>query len=195
EYTLQEGFYVDDISPVPKFNQINTLSNSITGNFYNITNKKDGDYFYRVRGYNSQHNWGDFSTIKKITVKLVYNKPPNIPVISGPVNGKPNIEYVYNITTTDPEENDVYFYLDWGDGNNTGWIGPYNSGEEISLNHKWSKKGIYVIKVKAKDIHEQESDWTFLEIKIPKNRFLFNSVFLRLLDQLKEIFKFFILIK
>lgn len=185
--TLQEGFYVDDISPVPEFININTLSNTITENYYDITNKTNGDYYYRVKGYNSQQNWGDFSTIKKVTVTFMANQPPNIPNISGTVKGKPNIEYNYTIITTDPDGNNVYYYVDWGDENNTGWLGPYLSGEEISLKHKWLEKGTYAIKVKAKDTYDEESDWASLEVTLPKSRFVFNSILPRLLNHLQEI--------
>jgi len=185
--TLQEGFYVDDITPVPQFSNTNTLSNSITENQYDITGKTNGDYFYRVKGYNSQQGWGDFSTIKKVTVSISSNQPPNTPNISGTTSGKPNIEYNFNIFASDPDGNNLYYYVDWGDENNTGWLGPYTSSEEISLNHKWLEKGTYVIKVKAKDTFDEESDWASLEITLPKNRLLFNNIWTRFINQLKTI--------
>lgn len=187
-YTLQEGFYVDDIFPVPGFTNVNTLSNSITEKYYNISNKTNGDYFYRVKGYNTQHNWGDFSTIKKVTVNITSNQPPIVPNISGPKNGKPEIMYPYNITATDPDGNNIYYYIDWGDENNTGWLGPFNSGEVIIVNHSWNQKGIFAIKVKAKDIYNSESDWAILEVTIPKNKFLSINIFLQILTRIKEIF-------
>ncbi|MCD6108537.1 MAG: hypothetical protein J7J89_03585, partial [Thermoplasmata archaeon] len=49
---------------------------------------------------------------------------------------------------------------DWGDGTNSGWLGPYNSGETVEASHSWSEKGEYSIKVKAKDINGLESEWS-----------------------------------
>jgi VCBS repeat-containing protein len=66
--TLEEGFYLDDISPVSDFGSVTVLSDSITDNYYEITNQPDGVYYYRVRGYNSARGWGDFSTLEKIMV-------------------------------------------------------------------------------------------------------------------------------
>lgn len=187
-YTLEEGFYIDDISPVPEFTIINTLSNTISENYYNITDKTNGEYYYRIKGYNNQQDWGDFSTLRKVIVSLMSNQPPNAPDISGNKNGKINVEYNYNFIAIDPDGNNIYYYVDWGDENNTGWLGPYLSGEEISLNHIWIEKGTYVIKAKAKDIFDEESNWTNYEITMPRNRLFFNKIPVKLLTKLQEIF-------
>ena len=43
------------------------------------------------------------------------------------------------------------------------------SGEKICITHTWNKKGTYTIKVKAKDINDAISEWTIIEISIPKS--------------------------
>ena len=68
--TLQEGFYVDDITPVADVDTVTTLSSSITNHFYDITGKSNGTYYYRVKGHNSVRGWGDFSTLERIIVSL-----------------------------------------------------------------------------------------------------------------------------
>jgi hypothetical protein len=83
---------------------------------------------------------------------------PNTP--SGPTVGNVGIEYIYCTSTTDPDSDDVYYLFDWGDGTNSGWIGPYASGATLCAGHAWSMKGIFCIKVKAKDISGAESDWS-----------------------------------
>ena len=50
--------------------------------------------------------------------------------------------------------------FDWGDGNSTGWIGPYSSGEKIKAYHIWKENGTFEIKVKAKDINGSKSQWS-----------------------------------
>jgi hypothetical protein len=54
----------------------------------------------------------------------------------------------------------VYYLWDWGDGTQSEWLGPFTSGVEVSAQKSWSKKGIYIIKVKARDISGVESDWS-----------------------------------
>jgi hypothetical protein len=50
--------------------------------------------------------------------------------------------------------------FDWGDGNFSEWLGPYDSGNEISSSHVWNEEGIYNVKVKAKNTNNLESDWS-----------------------------------
>ena len=76
----------------------------------------------------------------------------------------------------------MFYLCDWGDDSNETWIGSYKSGQQTSVNHTWNKRGTYIIRVKAKDIHGAESDWTTLEVSMPKNKTI-DSIFLRFLEQ------------
>ena len=118
------------------------------------------------------------------------NMPPNKPTITGDAKGKPGEEYQYNVTTTDIDSNDVYYYVNWSDNSTNQLIGPYHSGEQVILNHTWSEKGTYLIKVKARDIYGSESDYATLEIKMPKTS---TSLFYQFLVRNFEFFfyKFF----
>lgn len=99
----------------------------------------------------------------------VLKGPPETPTITGPTSGKPGIEYTYCASTTDPNRDNVYYWFDWGDGTNSGWVGSYASGATGSAKHRWSAQGSYQIKVKAKDIYDAESDWGTLDVTMPKN--------------------------
>jgi hypothetical protein len=115
------------------------------------------------------------------------NLPPNKPnQPSGNNSGKIKIVYTYTTSTIDPNGDQVYYLWDWGDGNNSGWLGPYNSGVTISTTHKWTVKGSYSIKVKAKDIYGKESVWSDpLPIKMP---YSFNKLILQFLEWLFQRF-------
>jgi hypothetical protein len=108
-------------------------------------------------------------TIRDSTLALITgdNTPPSTPEINGSTQGKPLIEYNYTIVSTDPNGDDVYYFVEWGDGTNSGWIGPFHSGEEITQPHMWSKKGTYTVRCQAKDIFGAESDWATLQVKMP----------------------------
>ncbi|MDH7517080.1 MAG: hypothetical protein QHH19_01870 [Candidatus Thermoplasmatota archaeon] len=85
------------------------------------------------------------------------NLPPAIPSQpSGPTTGNKNIQYNYSTSTTDPENEQIYYLFDWGDGTNSGWIGPYSSGAIGSASHSWNNYGTYQVKAKAKDIYGAE---------------------------------------
>ncbi|UCF50608.1 MAG: agmatine deiminase family protein [Thermoplasmatales archaeon] len=130
--------------------------------------------------YKSLHDYISI-TISKI------NDAPDEPSIDGPTSGTIDIEYNYTINTIDPDGHDVFYYIDWGDGDVEEWIGPYTSESEVTITHTWEKRGNYEIKVKAKDTYDAESDWTELWISIPREKS--NRIsFLRLLQHLSEIF-------
>lgn len=109
-----------------------------------------------------------------------YNDAPEAPTINGPKFGKKETDYDYNFTTIDPNGNNVYYYIDWGDGDVEEWIGPYLSGEVITLNHTWDKKGKYFIRARAQDINNLLGPWNELKIWMPKTE---NVWFLNWLDK------------
>jgi len=102
------------------------------------------------------------------------NDPPEKPTISGSTRTKTGEDHEYTFVTTDPDGDDVYYLVDWGDETNSSWLGPYVSGEEATATHMWSEDGIYIVRVKAKDMNGAESDWEILEVTMPINQRLFN---------------------
>jgi len=105
------------------------------------------------------------------------NRPPEAPTITGPEDGKPGESYEYDIRTTDPDDDDVSYLIDWGDGSDTGWIGPHASGQTISETHTWDEEGTFIIKVKAKDPDGAETDWTWLRVSVPKGKIFSHPFF------------------
>jgi len=104
------------------------------------------------------------------------NDPPDDLTIKGPKKGKNETIYDYTFSAIDPDGDDLYYCIYWGDmGPSEYWIGPYFSGEKIILNHTWVDKGNYTIQVIAKDCYGFKSDWATRDIKMPKNKlFIFN---------------------
>lgn len=103
------------------------------------------------------------------------NIPPDAPVINGPIYGKSGQKYSYVFITADPDGDDVYYQILWGDGTTENWIGPYPSDETIIVNHTWSEQGKYSIMARAKDVYGLIGDWSELEVTMPKNKaFTFN---------------------
>jgi hypothetical protein len=97
----------------------------------------------------------------------VQNSPPNPPTIQAPGKGKAGVTYLCSFNTTDPDGDNVYYYIDWGDNSTTGWIGPSVSGATIHQSHAWTTQGTYTIKAKAKDTNGAESDWGTLQVVMP----------------------------
>jgi CubicO group peptidase (beta-lactamase class C family) len=103
------------------------------------------------------------------------NSPPESPDITGPNKGRADIIYDFNFVSNDPDGDNIWYYISWGDGDTEEWIGPYASGEEINFSHSWSEDGRYFIKSKAKDEKNQQSCWKTIVIDIPKLRTRYNT--------------------
>ena len=101
-------------------------------------------------------------TMELISTTYASSGAPNKPSQpSGPSSGDSGVTYTYCTSTTDPDGDQVYYWFDWGDGVNSGWLGPSNSGVTKCADHSWNENGIYEIKVKAKDIDDIESPWSY----------------------------------
>jgi len=139
-----------------------------------------GTYNVKVKAEDEHGAQSDFSTA--LTVVISGNDPPNKPTITGPISGKAGKSYTYSAHTIDPDGDQVYYLFDWDDGTNSGWTGPYNSGQTVSSSHIWAAQGTYQIKVKSKDINDAESVWSDpLPITMPKNKAI-NIPFLNFLE-------------
>ncbi len=131
-----------------------------------------------------------FHDYLSITVSK-YNDPPDPPGIYGKTSGKPGITYTYEFTAFEPDEQDVSYYVDWGDGTITDWTDYQASGTPYSEDHIWETEDTFEIKAKAKDIHGGESVWSTLKITIPRNRALFNKpTFMSLFDDFQNVLSF-----
>ncbi len=125
--------------------------------------------------------YGDPSMMREGTK----SSAPSAPQINGPTSGKTDEEYNYTFISIDPTDDNVFYYIDWGDGELEEWIGPYNAGEQITISHSWSKDGSYIVRAKAKDVNDEESGWTTLEISMPKTKSIneFNHWLFRLIQR------------
>ncbi|KYK25105.1 hypothetical protein AYK24_05210 [Thermoplasmatales archaeon SG8-52-4] len=88
------------------------------------------------------------------------NLPPSKPLVNGPINGTIWYTYEFSFNSIDPEVDLIYYYIDWGDGTTSDWIGPYDSGDIIKKTHKWNSEGNYEVRIKAKDSYGKESNWS-----------------------------------
>jgi C1A family cysteine protease len=108
---------------------------------------------------------------KTLNVTFNYNpEAPEKPTITGPIRGEAEGEVTYDVSAVDPQGDDVYIYVKWGDNKADFWDGPYSSGEIIQKSHTFDEKDNYVIRAKARDMDRNEGPWSYLEVKMPKNK-------------------------
>jgi len=157
-----------------------------TGNIIVSGASSSPDFPIIGTGYDTTHNGDADVFLTKFKPGLSDNQPPNKPNINGPTSGKINDEYIYTTSTTDPDDDDVFYLFDWGNGMTSFIQGPYESGEECSGSGIWFEEGNYEIKVKAIDQYGAESEWSDpLVVSMPKNKLIndFNPWLLRLLQR------------
>jgi hypothetical protein len=123
----------------------------------------DEDYGRYILAYNAGYNVNQYwkrRTYLAVASRPTINNQPDMPMITGPISGNTGISYEYNFTASDPDDDNISYTIDWGDGTTSNWIGPYPSDVQVSLSHSWNNSGTFLVRVKAKDIHEIESNWS-----------------------------------
>jgi parallel beta-helix repeat protein len=139
--------------------------------------------------YNADNNViieGDYNPL----TSQYTNHEPNQPMRpSGPTRGKEGVSYTYQTATTDPDNDEISYLFDWGDGTTSGWTQSIPSGQVFIISHRWSAKGNYQIKVKSKDKYGFESEWSpSLVVSMPKNKNILLSFITLLMERLLERF-------
>ena len=108
-----------------------------------------------------------------LDVELVKSSnKPSAPQIEGPSSVKIGRNSKFTFTSYDYDEDPLYLFVDWGDGSEVGWIGPFNSGEEMELNHMYSSEGDIEISAIAKDYNGIESDIGTMSLSVSRAKAL-----------------------
>lgn len=158
----------------------NFMLDTIYSNICDLTNGVMYLYFF--------HNYSQYIEIRFPDIfengYQTYNLPtlfiknnsllPNKPIIiSGKTSGRVGREYEYQSIGTDNDGDFLFYYFDWGDGTDSGWIDYFESGEICSTSHVWKDEGNYEIRVKTRDVYRLESEWSDpLIVTMPKNMIL-----------------------
>lgn len=120
-----------------------------------------------------------------------FNGQPDVPVTpTGEMGGRTGRQYTYATSASDPDGDQLYYIWDWGDGNYSEPLGPFESGEVGEADYAWGHDGNYSIRVKAVDIKGGESYWSDpVIVSMPKNRILnFHPLLLQFLENHPHLF-------
>jgi hypothetical protein len=89
-----------------------------------------------------------------------FNWPPiGKPTLNGPTHMESNVEYEFNFSSIDPERDSVYYKFSWGDGSESDWLWPFESGSIVTAKHTWGAEGSYNVRIKARNENGPESNW------------------------------------
>ncbi len=104
-------------------------------------------------------------------IVLDFQLPPDTPSKpSGQTNTLSGETYDYSVVSSDPENDQIKYGWDFGDGTPIEWSDWYNSNQYCTISHTWYIIGTHSIRVKARDINNFESDWSDpLDVTIEDN--------------------------
>ena len=136
----------------------------------------DYDHFIEIRLPDIFEQGNQIYDLPLLFVDNSSHNPNKPETVTGETSGRIQREYEYSTVCTDDDGDLLFYFFDWGDGTNSGWIGYYDSGETCSTSHMWTEEGTYEIKVKTKDLFGYESEWSdSLSISMPKTKLIDNS--------------------
>jgi hypothetical protein len=119
-----------------------------------------------------------------LTINIGKNNAPSAPEVTGPTQGRTGVTYEWTFVSTDPDGHDITYYVDWGDEcGGAEWHGPYPSGEDIIIAHRYTFSNTFIINTMAMDEFGAESNWTYFEVTIPRGKISFNTIIMRLLER------------
>lgn len=105
------------------------------------------------------------------------NNPPGTPSLpNGESRGYHGTSYVYSTSSTDPDNDDLFYQFDWGDGMMSNWFGPHHSGTTIQASYTWEVPGSFAVKARARDASGEQSSWSTAFIVEMMNRMPFLPV-------------------
>ncbi len=147
----------------------------------------DDDRIYCLDAYTGEYIWHHYTTrmvdsspaiangcVYLCASDIIYcfgsiSQLPEAPTIKGPRNGKVGTEYEYIFNAEDPNDYDVKYHIDWGDGNSE-ITDFYSSGTDVKVSHTWTERGYYLIKARAENTNGSISPEGTKTVNIPRTR-------------------------
>jgi len=124
-----------------------------------------------------------------LSVLIIDDDAPKTPTIDGQKRGNVGTTYTFTFATVDINGDQVYYKINWGDGQVDEWVGPYTSGVAVEITHVWNEKGTYTVMAKAKDVYGIESGWGSMSIVMPTEyTFSFNVFLQHLFERFPNVF-------
>ncbi len=106
----------------------------------------DTAYYYSI---NWQGNKIPANLVNGV-LSIIENDDPTQPQIGGPNEGSVGLDQTFSISSTDPDDNELSYIVDWGDETFDEY-GPFESGEEFDAIHSWQETDSYDILVTVSD--------------------------------------------
>jgi hypothetical protein len=124
----------------------------------------------------------------KVYREISGNNAPLETIITGQKEGNIGTEYEYTFNAEDPDNDEVRYNINWGDG--TEWTGYYLQGTDVKVKHTYDDEGTYKIKAYAQDENGADGPVTEYEVTMPKSKGIYFNLNLLewILDRFPQAF-------
>jgi len=109
--------------------------------------EKNTQYFWKVIARDENQDTAS-GPIWTFTTNDCDCNPPDKP--SGPVRARNRNRYEYTTKIMNQNQDGLYYNFSWGDGNCSGWLGPYNNNERVRSEHQWEEPGEYQVQARGR---------------------------------------------
>ena len=124
---------------------------------YTIPDLTEGvTYYFAATAYeddNGVRSESAYSEEISHTIAPLNSHPTAPSVPSGPASGFIQTAHSFSTNASDPDNDQLEYEFDWGDGVISGWGNSTQS-------HAWSSIGTYCVKSRARDVHGATSGWS-----------------------------------
>jgi hypothetical protein len=143
----------------------------------------NSDLVHEYSGYES----GDYIYTAWVYIPSEVGDPPGITTITGTTTGTAGVSYDYMFTADDPDDDDVKYHITWGDGYTD--VSEFAaSGDTITVAHTYDNEGDFTITAYAEDAKGLMGPEGTLQVKMPRNKDIQISLFLRFLQNHQNMF-------
>jgi len=87
------------------------------------------------------------------------SQPPLVPSLLIPTIAQRGDSVRARVSSYDKDSDSLYFFIEWGDGTESGWVGPVPVATDYDVVHVYSDTGVFVVLAKAKD-ESHETGWS-----------------------------------
>jgi hypothetical protein len=129
--------YFGDVTPPPL-----VASGHPDTNYDPGTLSYDTTDFWRI---NAEDENGALTDGPVWSYTTVDDTPPDIPVINGPQTGHPGKLYSYTFVSEEPNDDDIFYQINWGDGSFEDWFRSFESDEIVTKEYIWDTQGNFTI--------------------------------------------------
>jgi hypothetical protein len=185
-------------------NVINKISSAVISNKGPLNTHGLTIYVGNIEAVIKENYYTDKSTWSDFLWEYHSYEPPSGPpetptTLKGTTKNQKGNSCSYRIeeAVKDPNGDQVYYLFDFGDGENSGWLGPWDSGkmpeDGIRKSHAFTSVGTYEVRVRAKDTNNDKSGWSDpLVVVIESNgknnqNFVYRNIFSYLLGQFRSL--------